>query len=56
MALTRTLFLLLLLLLPSPAAAGEGNSSSLTDGLIDRVMTAYGGRERLKAVKALPPL
>lgn len=45
--------LLLFLLFPAFAAAGEGAVSPDPNALIDRVLVAYGGRDKLMAVKAI---
>ena len=47
------LFLLLFLLSPAFASAEEGPVSPGPDALIDQELAAYGGRERLMAVRAI---
>jgi outer membrane lipoprotein-sorting protein len=52
MSVNAALFLLLFLLFPSLAAAEEGQPSPGPDAQIDKVLSAYGGREKLMAVRA----
>jgi len=53
MSIAPALFFLFFLLLPSPAAAGERRPDSVPDALTDKILAAYGGRERLMAVRAV---